>query len=369
MYELIILNLLIFGLSTSRPEIINWGANTRTAVLEGHEYYRMISAMFLHFDIVHLFLNMLALFAVGRVVEGYFGHARFLLIYLVGGLCACIASLLFNLPNTYSVGASGAIFALFGAQLVLQSKYRDVVDFGNAGRNSLSTIALNLFYGIGTPGVDNWGHIGGLMGGLAVAMIATQLFRFIRPHQYSPKLFTTETHPLVTRNLLLVTLGVTAVLSSTAVFSIFSHTITVEDITVTVPAGWQIVTDFEDVEYCKQGGVECLLGGYVTDDTWFEVIRLSSLGLALSTLETVDAAFASVIETQGAELVSRRSTQIDGREAVIRICDVENTRRMYVLIWDSGRLIRFYAEASRTTYENYRQDMESIAASIKFQAK
>jgi rhomboid protease GluP len=126
----------------------------------------------LHADFMHIFFNAYALYIIGFTVERYFGTARFALIYFLGGLGASIASL--ALTPAPAVGASGAIFAIFGAEGVFFYQHRKL--FGEAGRRHLNNLifvaALNLVLGFassassGGARIDNWAHVGGLVGGV-----------------------------------------------------------------------------------------------------------------------------------------------------------------------------------------------------------
>lgn len=145
-----------------------FGAKVNEEIYNG-QVWRLFSAMFLHIGAIHLLFNLYALYALGPLVEGYFGHLRFTAIYLLGGLCGSLASYAFS-PNP-SAGASGAIFGLAGATTVYFLRYRN--NFGRRGRailqNMLVVIGINLAFGLGMSGIDNWGHMGGLVGGALVA--------------------------------------------------------------------------------------------------------------------------------------------------------------------------------------------------------
>ena len=125
--------------------------------------------MFIHIGVFHLLFNLYALYALGPLVEGYYGHVRFLAIYLIAGLFGSLASYAFS--PVPSAGASGAIFGLAGAIIVYFVRYRE--NFGARGRailqNMLLIIGINLVFGFTMSGIDNWGHIGGLVGGAVVA--------------------------------------------------------------------------------------------------------------------------------------------------------------------------------------------------------
>lgn len=148
--------------------LVTFGAKVNPLVADG-ETWRLFSAMFIHIGVFHLLVNLYALYALGPLVEGYFGHLRFLAIYLVGGLFGSLASYAFS--DSISAGASGAIFGLAGAITVFFTRYRE--NFGARGRsilqNMLVIIGINLVFGLTVPGIDNWGHMGGLVGGALVA--------------------------------------------------------------------------------------------------------------------------------------------------------------------------------------------------------
>jgi len=120
--------------------------------------------MFLHADFLHIAFNSYALYIFGPQVEALFGYRRFTLIYLLSGVAGTVLS--FALSPNWSVGASGAIFGLVGALLIYFYRHRKL--FGELGRRRLTELAvvagLNLLIGL-RPNIDNWGHVGGLIGG------------------------------------------------------------------------------------------------------------------------------------------------------------------------------------------------------------
>lgn len=144
-----------------------FGAKINELVAVG-ETWRLFTAMFLHIGVIHLLFNLYALNSLGPLVEAYFGHVRFTAIYLIGGLFGSLASYAFS-PSP-AAGASGAIFGLAGCLTVYFFKYRE--NFGARGRailyNMLIVIGINLVFGLSQPGIDNWGHMGGLVGGALV---------------------------------------------------------------------------------------------------------------------------------------------------------------------------------------------------------
>ncbi len=152
---------------TSNSVQLAWGANFGPATQDG-QWWRLLSAMFLHFGVVHLALNMWALWDVGRLVERLYGRPRFLLLYLASGAIGNLLSLAVQGNQAVSGGASGAIFSLYGALLVFLWRERRHVERGEfrwffAAASAFSLFAL--FMGQVVPGIDNAAHIGGLLAG------------------------------------------------------------------------------------------------------------------------------------------------------------------------------------------------------------
>ncbi len=155
-----------------------WGANFGPATGDG-QWWRLGTAMFVHFGIVHLAVNMWALWDSCRFVERLYGHARFLAIYGAGGVAGNLSSLLAHGNHAVSGGASGAIFGAYGALLVLLWRERRQVDpvdfrwlFGGGAAFAAATIAMGMLI----PGIDNAAHLGGLVcGALAGRALATPL--------------------------------------------------------------------------------------------------------------------------------------------------------------------------------------------------
>nr|WP_239648097.1 rhomboid family intramembrane serine protease [Nocardiopsis ganjiahuensis] len=136
-------------------------------VLDG-QWYRMITSAFLHGGVMHLLFNGYAMFLLGQQLERWLGHGRFLTLWVVGALAGSVVSLLFA-PGQPSVGASGAIFALFGAVFVIGRRLR--LDM----RMILVLLGLNLVITFLVPNIAWTAHIGGLVAGLAVGAIFAYL--------------------------------------------------------------------------------------------------------------------------------------------------------------------------------------------------
>jgi membrane associated rhomboid family serine protease len=147
-----------------------YGLKINQLIQQG-EYWRFITPIFFHANILHFFFNMYALYNVGLQIERPLGYARFLMIYFFSGVIGVLASFLFS--TSASLGASGAIFGLIGALAVFL--YRHTRLFGPAGRNMLYNvvfiIAANLVISVATPGIDLWAHVGGLVTGSALAWL------------------------------------------------------------------------------------------------------------------------------------------------------------------------------------------------------
>lgn len=131
-------------------------------------YLRIITSIFLHGGIIHLFFNMYALYVIGPQLESFFGKIKYLLIYLISGICGNLLSLLLLNGNYVSVGASGAIFGLFGALLYFGYHYRVYLS-GVVKSQIIPLIVANLVIGFFIAGINNMAHIGGLIGGFLMA--------------------------------------------------------------------------------------------------------------------------------------------------------------------------------------------------------
>ncbi|MHB8063879.1 MAG: rhomboid family intramembrane serine protease [Ruminiclostridium sp.] len=141
--------------------LVTYGAKVNTLILGG-QYWRLFTPMFLHWDEIHLALNCYSLYIVGSQVERLFGHRRFVIIYFVSGFIGCIASFVFSI--NVSAGASGAIFGLLGAMLYFAVKRPSLLK-SSFGANLLTTLIINIAYGYMNKQIDNYGHLGGLLGG------------------------------------------------------------------------------------------------------------------------------------------------------------------------------------------------------------
>lgn len=167
---------LIFTLLGKSEDVLfmqQYGAMYEPYVIEGHEYYRLLTSVFLHFGIEHLLNNMVMLGAIGYHLEPEIGRIRFLLVYFLSGIGGNICSLLFNVSfgnAVVSAGASGAVFGLMGALLCAVIRNKGRIGRLNK-RGVLVLVVLSLYLGLTSSGVDNAAHIGGLFCGFMLEAI------------------------------------------------------------------------------------------------------------------------------------------------------------------------------------------------------
>lgn len=151
--------------------LIQWGANAGAFTLDG-DYWRIITAAFLHGSFLHIAMNMAVLWDVGPLVERIYGSKRFLLLYFFAAITASLNTLFWN-PGGCSVGASGAVFGIFGAMLAFYQSHRKSIPahvIKEKSRVVMAVIGYNLIFGVMQPNIDNAGHVGGLIGGFLIGL-------------------------------------------------------------------------------------------------------------------------------------------------------------------------------------------------------
>ncbi len=155
-------------------------------LIVGGQLWRLITPVFLHGSILHVGFNMYALYALGPGLERHYGHSRFLALYFLSGFAGNVVSFWFS--SAQSLGSSTAIFGLLGAEGVFL--YRNKRLFGTTAQRALMNVVviavINLVIGL-SPGIDNWGHIGGLLAGTGFAWFAGPVYR-VEGFDYSPTL-------------------------------------------------------------------------------------------------------------------------------------------------------------------------------------
>ena len=159
---LIAINVIVFLVDAGDPQVTLRLADNAVLVARG-EYYRMLTAAFLHAGLLHLAFNMFGLYLFGSQVEQIVGPARFLALYVLAAVGGSACSHFFGPAFTYGVGASGAVFGVLGAYFVIaRARGLDTSQVGGL-------IVLNLLIGAAVPRIDNAAHVGGLLTGAAIA--------------------------------------------------------------------------------------------------------------------------------------------------------------------------------------------------------
>ena len=148
------------------------------SLIDNGQDWRLFTPALLHGSPLHIFFNMYALYVIGFGIEKRFGHFRFALLYLCGAFGGNVVSYLMSANN--SLGASTAIFGLLGAELVFYTKNRKL--FGPNAKRAIQQVAtiavINFVIGL-TPGIDNWGHLGGFIGGIIFSWLAGPVLQFV----------------------------------------------------------------------------------------------------------------------------------------------------------------------------------------------
>lgn len=165
-------------MQNSADKLLLWGGNAASEVQRG-DWWRLLSATFLHGGLMHLVMNMIGLVSAGIAVERIYGHRLFLLIYIGSGLLGSALSLHFSAQAAVSVGASGAVFGVTGALLVAIFQHRDTLPktFSTQTLSSLGIfIVYALMQGFAKQGIDNAAHVGGLVGGCLLAYLLPERF-------------------------------------------------------------------------------------------------------------------------------------------------------------------------------------------------
>lgn len=159
------------GGSKNPSVLLNFGASYGPFIQRG-EYWRLVMPMFLHIGLPHLILNSIGLVLLGRILESVYGYGRFALLYVACGIGSSFVSMKFS--PAVAAGASGAIFGMAGAMLMIGYLHRAAVPRRwrrSFGGGILPLIVLNLLLGYSIRGIDNWGHLGGLITGMLLSAV------------------------------------------------------------------------------------------------------------------------------------------------------------------------------------------------------
>jgi membrane associated rhomboid family serine protease len=149
--------------------LVRDGAIWPIAVSQGHEYWRLVSGAFLHGSILHIGVNMLSLWVLGNFIEAALGHVRMAIVYTVSMIVSSLGVVYFSGPNDVTLGASGAIFGLFGALFAIGFK------FGPRGmelvKQNIGILIINLVITFAIPGISKAAHVAGLLSGFALTYL------------------------------------------------------------------------------------------------------------------------------------------------------------------------------------------------------
>lgn len=176
----VILNIVVFLICTFTGNLLyNKGAFYVWSIVTDKEYHRLITAVFLHFDVDHIFNNMILLFFMGRIVEKQIGHIAYFIIYILSGVGGNILSGLWELRTgqySISVGASGAVFGLTGALFVLVLFHKGRLE-QIRWQGMVVMILLSVYNGFTTDNINNAAHLGGLFVGVMTTFIVSMIGR------------------------------------------------------------------------------------------------------------------------------------------------------------------------------------------------
>jgi len=168
---------ILAGVGAFKPssfDLLRWGANSAASVVEDRQYWRLLTATFLHAGVLHIALNMLGLWEAGKQLNRLYGNAQFLMIYFASALVGSALSLHFSAQQSVSVGASGAVFGVLGALLTAMYRHRGRIP-GVMSKNVMTSQLVFLVYALGQgftkEGIDNAAHIGGLVAGSLLAWL------------------------------------------------------------------------------------------------------------------------------------------------------------------------------------------------------
>jgi len=176
---LIVLNLVYYlvvelnGTTDDIGNMVRWGAAYTPYILGYHEYWRLLTAVFMHFSISHIANNMLVLFILGDNLERALGHVKYLIFYLVCGVGANIFSMLIHIneaSQAVGAGASGAIFGVIGGLLWAVIRNKGHLEELSTGRLAIMAV-YSIYAGFLDGNVDNAAHIGGLLIGFILSML------------------------------------------------------------------------------------------------------------------------------------------------------------------------------------------------------
>ncbi|MBR3042288.1 MAG: rhomboid family intramembrane serine protease [Eubacterium sp.] len=177
------LNILVFFIEVAlhgeddTKIILKMGGAYTPYILENGQWYRLVTSMFLHFGINHIVSNSIALVAMGQYVEAYFGRIRYIIIYLLSGICGNLLSMYMDLKKgsfPVSVGASGAICGILGAMIIFAIDKRTRKTFPIP--RIIFALIMVLLPGFGDSSIDAYAHLGGVISGFIISFLMYLIF-------------------------------------------------------------------------------------------------------------------------------------------------------------------------------------------------
>ncbi|KAK7246843.1 hypothetical protein RIF29_41713 [Crotalaria pallida] len=177
----------------TQGKLLMWGAKINSLIDQG-QLWRLATSSFLHANIGHLMVNCYSLNSIGPTVESFSGPRRYLAVYFASAIASSAMSYRFcKMP---AVGASGAIFGLVGSVAVFVLRHKDIVGGGKEDLLHIArVIALNMVIGLLSNGIDNWGHLGGLIGGVAASWLIGPAWKYQSTTRDGRRAFT-DTAPM-----------------------------------------------------------------------------------------------------------------------------------------------------------------------------
>ncbi|GKA95836.1 rhomboid-like protein 10, chloroplastic [Tanacetum coccineum] len=174
---LLAINVLVYVAQVaSKGQLIMWGAKVNSLIDKG-QLWRLVTSAFLHANVGHLMINCYSLNSIGPTMENLSGPKRYLAIYMTSAIASSTMS--YWLSKSPAVGASGAIFGLVGSFAIFVLRHNNMVKGGVGDLQHVArVIALNMAIGLLSQGIDNWGHLGGLIGGIATSWLIGPAWKF-----------------------------------------------------------------------------------------------------------------------------------------------------------------------------------------------
>lgn len=171
------LNVLVYVAQVaSQGKLTLWGAKVNSLIDKG-QLWRLATSSFLHANIGHLLVNCYSLYSIGPTVEQLSGPRRFIAVYFTSAIASSLMS--YRFCQSPAVGASGAIFGLVGSLAVFVLRHKSLLGGGKQDLQQIArVIALNMVIGLLSRGIDNWGHLGGLLGGAAMSWFLGPAWKF-----------------------------------------------------------------------------------------------------------------------------------------------------------------------------------------------